>query len=46
MIFRTVQENFIFGFYSCENANELETVMNEEIQALFKYCAINKLSVN
>ncbi|CAB3998988.1 Hypothetical predicted protein, partial [Paramuricea clavata] len=31
-------------FYSCENANELETVMNEEIQALFKYCAINKLS--
>ncbi len=33
-------------FYSCKNANELETVMNEEIQALLKYCAIKKLSVN
>ena len=33
-------------FYSCKNVNELETVMNDEIQALLKYCAINKLSVN
>ena len=33
-------------FYSCKNINELETVMNEEVQALLKYCAINKLSVN
>ena len=33
-------------FYSCKNINELEIVMNEEVQALLKYCAINKLSVN
>ena len=33
-------------FYSCKNINEPETVMNEEVQALLKYCAINKLSVN
>ena len=33
-------------FYSCKNVNELETVMNDEIQALLKYCTINKLSVN
>ena len=33
-------------FYSCQNVNELEIVMNDEIQALLKYCTINKLSVN
>ena len=33
-------------FYSCKNINDLETIMNEEIQALLHYCAINKLSVN
>ena len=33
-------------FFTSSNPNEVEFTMNEEIKLVFKYCAINKLSVN
>ena len=33
-------------FYTSDKVQHLETVMNEEMKLVFKYCTINKLSIN
>ncbi len=33
-------------FYTSDNLHHLEYVMNEELKLVFKYCIINKLSIN
>ena len=33
-------------FYTSDKLHHLETVMNEELQLVFEYCIINKLSIN
>lgn len=33
-------------FYTSDKLQHLETVMNEELELVFKYCIINKLSIN
>ena len=33
-------------FYTCDKLQHLETIMNEELKLVFKYCNINKLSIN
>ena len=33
-------------FYTSDNLHQLEHVMNEELKLVFKYCIINKLSIN
>ena len=33
-------------FYSSNNLEQLQTVINEELELVLKYCAINKLSIN
>lgn len=33
-------------FSSSKNSTDLQTVMNKELKLVFKYCAINKLSIN
>ena len=33
-------------FFSSNSPNELESVVNNELELVLKYCAINKLSVN
>ena len=33
-------------FYTCDKLQHLETITNEELKLVFKYCDINKLSIN
>ena len=33
-------------FYTSDKLQHLETVMNEELKLVFKYCIINNLSIN
>ena len=33
-------------FFACDNLKELESIMNDELKLVLKYCVINKLSVN
>ena len=33
-------------FYTSDNLQHLESVMNEELKLVFKYCNVNKLSIN
>ena len=33
-------------FYTCDKLQHLETIINEELKLVFKYCNINKLSIN
>lgn len=33
-------------FYACNNAKDLESVMNQELTKILHYCDINKLSIN
>ena len=33
-------------FYSSNNLEQLQTVINEELELILKYCAANKLSIN
>ena len=33
-------------FYASDNLHQLEDVINEELKLVFKYCIINKLSIN
>ena len=33
-------------FFTSDKIKDLETVMNEELKLIFKYCTINKLSIN
>ena len=33
-------------FYTCDKLQHLETIMNEELKLVFKYCDINNLSIN
>ena len=33
-------------FFSSDNLYHLESIMNEELNLVFKYCNINKLSIN
>ena len=33
-------------FYTSDKLQHLETVMNEELKLVFRYCITNKLSIN
>lgn len=33
-------------FFSSDNLQYLESVMNHELKLIYKYCALNKLSIN
>ena len=44
-LLRRVDE-FNISFYSSSSAHDLETVMNQELTKVLKYCAANKLSIN
>lgn len=55
MIYLTAQKNYPFVyllmiqlniFFASDNLIHLESTMNEEFNSVFKYCNINKLSIN
>ena len=44
--FRIFDDDDTNIFFSSKNPNEVESVMNNELKQVLKYCAINKLSVD
>jgi hypothetical protein len=33
-------------YFTLESIDEVENVMNDELERIFHYCAVNKLSIN